>query len=73
MPNANAEATIVDTNNNAKTSEILNIWNLLKSCNQTTYHIDVCILCSHFYYIYLKNGNTGIFKTNQQKEILVQR
>ena len=37
-------------NNIVKISEILNKWKMLKSCIQTTYPINFCIFCSHFYY-----------------------
>ena len=45
---------LVFHNNIVKLSEILKKWDLLKTCIQTTYRIDVCIICNRFYYG--KNG-----------------
>ena len=52
-------------NNIVKILEILNMWNLLKTCIQTTrtYPIKFCIFCTHFYYgEYRKYSN--FWKTN---------
>ena len=36
--------------NIVKITEILNSWNYLETCLQSTYPVDFCIICSHFYY-----------------------
>ena len=37
-------------NNIVKISEVLDKWNLVKTCIQTTYPIGFCIICSQVYY-----------------------
>ena len=53
-------------NNIKKISEILNKWNLLKTSIQTTYPIDFCIFCCHFFFAIGKNENIQISKTNDK-------
>ena len=37
-------------NNIVEIAEVLNTWNLLKTCNETTYLVIFCIFYNHFYY-----------------------
>ena len=46
-------------NNTVQLSEILNKWNLLKTCIKTTHQIEFCIFCSRF--CYEKNANRWMF------------
>ena len=49
-------------NKTVKIAEILNQWNSLKTRNQTSYHIEFCIICSQFYY-----GKNGKFRFKKKR------